>query len=170
MEASSDLGQTPSVGPVDKTSKLGGAMRLHRVLAATLAAFFVVGCSSEKSTSPIALASTGPKEKPSVEPSRETVDPALPPKADPAPATETASPPAPHEDPAKETDEPSPPPPPDPYASVRGVWVSIPEQVEELLEPVVKAALHSSVAIESSMSTKKKPSRSSDWARTCSPP
>ena len=76
-------------------------MRLHRVLAATLAAFFVVGCSSEKSTSPKVQASTGPKEKPSVEPSREAVNPAPPPKADPAPAT-TGSPPAQHEDPAKE--------------------------------------------------------------------
>ena len=114
-------------------------MRLHRVLAATLAAFFVVGCSSEKSTSPKALASTGPKEKPSVEPSREAVNPAPPPKADPPPVA-TGSPPAQHEDPAKETDEPSPPP--DPYASVRGVWVSYPEQVEELLEPIVRAALH----------------------------
>ena len=78
-------------------------MRLHRVLAATLAAFFVVGCSSEKSTSPKALASTGPKEKSSVEPSREAVDPAPPPKADPPPVA-TGSPPAQHEDPAKDTD------------------------------------------------------------------
>ena len=112
-------------------------MRLHRVLAATLAAFFVVGCSSEKSTSPKALASTGPKEKPSVEPSREAVDPAPPPKADPPPATATASPPAQHKDPAKDTDTDKPPAPRDPWAGIDAERKFYCKQFAELLEPIV---------------------------------
>ena len=110
-------------------------MRLHRVLAATLAAFFVVGCSSEKSTSPKALASTGPKEKPSVEPSREAVDPAPPPKADPPPAA-TPSPPAQHKDPAKDTDK-TPPAPRDPWVGIDAERKFYCKQFAELLEPIV---------------------------------
>ena len=107
-------------------------MRLHRLLAATLAAFFVAGCSSEKFTSPKAGASVGPQQKPSVKPSREAAS-APPPKADPPPATATASPPAQDQDPPKDT----PPAPPDPWAGVDAEWRPIYKEFAGLLEPTV---------------------------------
>ena len=132
MEASSNLGQTASAGPVDKTSKIGEAMRLYRLLAATLAAFFVVGCSSEKSTSPKALASAGPQPKPrSAEPRNAS---ALPPRADP-PTAATASLPTEDQDPAKD----NPPAPPDPWAGIDVEWVPVYKDFAKLLEPIVKA-------------------------------
>lgn len=107
-------------------------MQPHRVLAATLAVFFVVGCSTEKSTSPKAGASTEPKERPSVEPSREAAS-APPPKADPPPMA-TAPLPAQHEDPAKDTDKP--PAPPDPYAGIDAEWRPVYMDFAELLIPI----------------------------------
>jgi hypothetical protein len=107
-------------------------MRLHLVLAATLAAFFVVGCSTEKSTSPKAGASVEPQDKP-VQPSHEAVS-APPPKADPPPAA-TASLPTKNQDPAKD----NPPAPPDPWAGISVERRHYYEQVADLLVPVVKA-------------------------------
>ena len=108
-------------------------MRLHLVLAATLAAFFVVGCSTQKSTSPKASALVEPQDKP-VQPSHEAVS-APPPKADPPPAA-TASLPAQHEDPAKD----NPPAPPNPLAGISVERRHYYEQVADLLVPVVRRA------------------------------
>lgn len=115
-------------------------MRLS-LLAAPLAALVFVGCSSTKTTapSPKAEASAAPQEKPPAQPSRETADPAPPPTADPALGA-AGSPPTQPEGPATDTDTDKPPP--DPYAGVRGKWVSYPEQIEEMLEPVLKDVLH----------------------------
>ena len=108
-------------------------MRLHLVLAATLAAFFVVGCSTEKSTSPKASASVEPQDKP-VQSSHEAVS-APPPKADPplrrrprCPQKTKTLPRTGH-----------PPAPPDPLAGIVVERRHYYEQVADLLVPVVKA-------------------------------
>lgn len=106
-------------------------MRLHHLLAATLAGSMAVGYID---TSPFPRASAAPPQpEKAAKPSHE-IALAPPPQDAPPPTTATGSPTTPD---AKDTDKP----PPDPYAGVRGVWESYPEQIEKILTPFVEAAL-----------------------------